>query len=113
MRKQIAICLTVLALSLIATGCSSIENMEPRTGPAGTPVKLETGVVYGDPLKTKVLVDGVVVCEPFSGTFMIPKDCEPGKHKVTFVDILDPTETWLMYPLPRLRSASTTFIVTE
>jgi len=109
------ILLLSIGLVLIASlsGCTNIVKISPDSGPAGTPVWIDSEGLWGDPGDCTVKWDGKAITEIYAGSFTVPAASVPGKHKVTLVDNIDPCEAFMIFPLVRLRQSSATFIVTE
>ena len=102
---------TVLIASI--AGCTNIVKINPASGPAGTPVWIDSEGLWGDPGDCTVKWDGKAITETYAGSFVVPDVSAPGEHKVTLVDNIDPCEAFMMFPLVRLRQSSATFTVTE
>ena len=98
---------------LILGGCTQIAQMEPTSGPPGTPVYVKCGGMFGDPAEQSIKWDGKTLHNPFSGSFVVPADSEAGKHHVTLVDNLDASEAFLIFPIFRMRHDTETFTVTS
>jgi hypothetical protein len=111
--KSRSVLLIVLLSLLIVGGCTCITKVEPRSGPAGTVVFVNTENMWGEPGKTCVKWDGKTICNSFSGSFTVPAVSGPGKHRITIVDKIDPAEACLIFPLLRIRHAMATFEVVE
>ena len=114
--KDACIGLVVVMAGLWASGCTQIVEMEPTSGPPGTPVYLKCSGMFGDPCGRTLKWDGQMLCDSFPGSFVVPavnQGGKPGKHRVTLVDDLDADEAFLIFPIVRLRHDTVTFRVTE
>ncbi len=111
--KSILTILTVVVTLIAMNGCTTIEKLEPASGPAGTTVYVKTSGMWGNPIEQHLKWDGETFSDPFPGSFTVPAMTDPGKHKVTLVDELDADEAFLLFPIFRMRTDSATFTVTE
>lgn len=113
-KNLIAMAATLVFFTVFITmnGCTRIVKMQPTSGPPGTPVCLKCDGLWGSPTNYAVKWDGETICEPFSGTFVVPTDATPGEHKVTLVDKVDMAECNLIFPLIRLRHDTEIFTIT-
>ena len=104
----------VLVLPFFA-GCTRIVQMDPVSGPPGTPVYIKCCGMFGDPAEQSLKWDGKTISHPFPGSFVVPaanRGGKEGKHTVTLVDNLDANEAFLLFPIFRWRWDSATFTVT-
>jgi len=114
--KKIVSAVLVMACGMLSLGCTQIVSIEPKSGSPGTAVYVKSSGLFGDPADQCLMWDGKKICEPFSGSFVIPdadKGGKPGKHTVTLVDNLDATEAFLIFPIFRMRLDSAKITVTE
>ena len=111
--KQLCLILSVVSVIALLDGCTRIVKMEPCTGLPGTPVWIKSDGMWGNPDGQCIKWDGKTICRNFPGSFTVPGDCRPGKHKVTLVDNIDSSELFLVFPLFRLRHNSASFVVLE
>jgi hypothetical protein len=107
----------VLGIMFIAVqGCTHIEKIEPCSGTPGQAVYLKCYGIFGDPSEQCLKWDGKEICNPFPGSFVVPRGEDggkPGKHTVTLIDKLDASEVFLIFPLFRMRMDSVTFTVVK
>ena len=108
--------LALVTVLCLFSGCTRIVQMEPTSGPPGTPVYIKCCGIFGDPAAQSLKWDGKSLCDPFPGSFVVPavnQGGKPGKHRVTLIDNLDANEAFLLFPIFRWRQDSVTFTVTE
>jgi hypothetical protein len=113
--KREPLLLGVLVLVVWVSGCTKIVQIEPTSGPPGTPVYVKSCNTFGDPAAITLKWDGDKLCDPFCGAFIVPAvndGGEPGKHRVTLIDNFDASEAFLIFPIFRLHHDTATFIVT-
>jgi len=113
--KQVSLLLSGALVWVLLAGCTKIIQIEPTSGPPGTPVYIKTQNTFGDPAKITLKWDGNTLCDPFCGSFIVPAvndGGEPGKHRVTLIDNFDASEAFLIFPIFRLHRDSETFTVT-
>lgn len=111
MKKLFILIMVMAVLILVGGGCTKIVKLDPASGPAGQPVYISSSGMFGDPASSCLKWDGDVISDPCPGSFVVPADAKPGKHKVTLIDNLDDSEAFLIWPIFRLRQDSVTFVV--
>jgi len=107
--------ITLVIVLALFSGCTRIVQMEPTSGPPGTPVYLKCCGMFGDPAAQSLKWDRKTLSCPFPGSFVVPavnQGGSKGKHTVTLVDNLDANEAFLIFPIFRWRQAYATFTVT-
>ncbi len=110
MKKNVVLALVVMVM-VLSCGCTKIVKLDPASGPAGQPVYITCSGMFGDASSTVLKWDGNVISDPCPGSFVVPADAAPGKHKVTLIDNLDCSEAFLLWPVFRVRQDSVTYTV--